>query len=66
MNRTLKLKMGLVKEWCDLVDEEVEVFIQERPFLVDDSFETEILDLSEQRKEIEIRKQAILKELNKL
>ena len=66
MSRKTRLLRNLIDRLCIELDNELNVFIEERPFLVNKDLKPEILDLSIERSEVEIRKNAILKELLKL
>ena len=66
MRRKVILFLSLADRLINLIDEETELFFQERQFLINKSFKTEIIELPAQRKDIELKKTAIIKEINKL
>lgn len=66
MNRKLKLQLSLFSRLAEILDTETELFIQERPFLVDNSLSPTIIDLPTQRKAIHHDIGVVVREINKL
>lgn len=66
MSRKVILFLSLAEKLNIALDDHLDVFLRERPFLLDRSKPLVILDLSSQRKEIELRIAPILHELGKI
>lgn len=66
MKRNDRLKMGLYESLIVQLDEENKLFWQERPWLQDSSLKPELVSFSVKRDELEKKKTAILKELEKI
>lgn len=66
MKRKAILLTALVEKLCMEIDNISEIFIAERPFLLNRNIEPVITELPEKRKKIDVKMQAIIKELKKI
>lgn len=58
------LLLGLVKSLDKLLNMQIDVFFEERPFLTETSKELKILNLVDKKKDLRAKKQAIVRQIN--
>lgn len=66
MNRNMKLFLGLADQLIKTLDAQTELFIKERPFLIDEKAEPKVTEYPLERKDLQEKQEAIVKNLSKI